>query len=259
MADEPNLRRASSGAPNLQSGGDRWFWPAVIAVIVVGAIAVGVLAVNRESNIGVAPEAQSLSGNSGGDHWHIAYGFANCGTLMPFATDDRDPKGIHTHGDGLIHIHPFNTSVSGNNATMEAFLEATQGELTDESYTPGPSEFGAVPINEADGCDGEEAELRLAYWENLTDDAPTTVITENFTDFKFPGDLGALTVALMPVDAPDSEIPRPLQAQSVSPLDAGDELAPELNPDAVTGTDDTEATDTDATDADAEAESDVEE
>ncbi len=236
----------------MRSGGDRWFWPAIIAIIVVGCVAVGVLAVNRDSNIGVAPEAQSIAGG-GGDHWHVAYGFANCGELMPFATDDRDPKGIHTHGDGLIHIHPFNTSVAGNNATMEAFLEATEGVLTDESYTPGPSEFGAVPLNEADGCNGEPAELRLAYWDSFLDEEPSTVLTEDLADFKFPGDLGALTVALMPVDAPDSEIPRPLQAQSVDPSAAGPEFAPELNPDAVTGTEETDA-ETDTTEGDAEGE-----
>ena len=31
--------------------------------------------------------------------------------------------GLHSHGDGLVHIHPFNSSESGNNATLGRFLD----------------------------------------------------------------------------------------------------------------------------------------
>ena len=31
--------------------------------------------------------------------------------------------GIHTHGDGLIHIHPFVVSEEGNNATLGKFAD----------------------------------------------------------------------------------------------------------------------------------------
>ena len=44
------------------------------------------------------------------DHWHAAYGIYICGTLEPPFTDDADPNGIHTHGDGVIHIHPVRPS-----------------------------------------------------------------------------------------------------------------------------------------------------
>src|SRR5262245_34176007 len=33
--------------------------------------------------------------------------------LQPFTDATQDTLGIHTHGDGLIHIHPFTDSVAG--------------------------------------------------------------------------------------------------------------------------------------------------
>ena len=53
------------------------------------------------------------------DHWHAAYGVYLCDDFAPPITDERDPKGIHTHGDGIIHIHPFVRSSPGKNATLE--------------------------------------------------------------------------------------------------------------------------------------------
>ena len=42
-----------------------------------------------------------------GDHWHVAVGFSRCGEALPEPSDDaEDRHGIHTHGDGLIHLHP---------------------------------------------------------------------------------------------------------------------------------------------------------
>lgn len=181
-------------------GGSRMFIAAVLLLVVAGGAVVALFASQRESVIGVAPEAGGI------DHWHDAYLIHHCGQDLPAATDDNDPGGIHTHGRGLIHVHPFNPTTAGPNATMERFVEALGGELTDESYTPGPSEFPTV-LSEEEGCDGEPAVLQLAYWENAWTTEEPEIVTENLADFRFDTLSGsAVTLALLPEGA---EIPKP--------------------------------------------------
>lgn len=46
------------------------------------------------------------------DHWHSAYSIYVCDEISPWVYFDdsgQDTTGIHSHGDGLIHIHPFVT------------------------------------------------------------------------------------------------------------------------------------------------------
>jgi len=47
------------------------------------------------------------------DHWHSVYGVWDCtandgaGDWVPKFGSTLDDWGIHSHGDGIIHIHPF--------------------------------------------------------------------------------------------------------------------------------------------------------
>jgi cyclophilin family peptidyl-prolyl cis-trans isomerase len=78
----------------------------------------------------------SLAGAAGsdrprlGDHWHAALAVDVCGEFLPNAPTFHAPAGrptsqagIHTHGDGLIHVHPFTASEAGANATLGKYLE----------------------------------------------------------------------------------------------------------------------------------------
>ena len=167
--------------------------------MVAGIGIVALFALQRESVVGIAPEAQI-------DHWHDAYLFNHCGSDLPASTNSTDPDGIHTHGAGLIHVHPFNPSTAGPNATFGAFIEAIGGELTDSAYLPGPGEV-PLPLLESEGCDGEDAVLQLAYWEDAFSDDDPVIVTENLAGFGFDAAQGsAYTLALLPAGA---EVPKP--------------------------------------------------
>lgn len=173
--------------------GRSWFLPITAVIVVIGAGLVGLLAANRESNNGVRPEALT-------DHWHAAYGMYVCGEWLPPIVDQSDPEGIHTHADGVIHVHPFASSAAGANATVDAFFRAAGGVLDDDGYTPGPA-VGGDPVVEADGCDGEPATWQIAYWENAilaeSGSAPDEVVSTDLADFRFRGDVAAITFALV--------------------------------------------------------------
>ena len=66
-----------------------------------------------------------------GDHWHSSYSITLCGeTEPPFVAS---PGNIHTHGDGLFHIHPTRRGEAGLNANLARLMSSTGSRLTDDS------------------------------------------------------------------------------------------------------------------------------
>jgi len=142
------------------------------------------------------------------DHWHLAYGIYDC-TSESFLADLEDPglpnAGIHTHGDGVIHLHPFSSSATGNNAQLERFLEATRTEIEDDERMT----FSDRPALESGvQCDGEDAILQVARFAP-GETTPSEVVTEDLLNFRFRQDQEAIVIALAPAGA---DIPPPPQA-----------------------------------------------
>jgi hypothetical protein len=106
-------------------------WNMGIALIAVVGIALLVWTVaGRREEANAAPRAANQSTGEAGDHWHASLDVNVCGVWEPpapaFETkhDNSQIKvGLHSHADGLIHIHPFNSSESGSNATVGRFLD----------------------------------------------------------------------------------------------------------------------------------------
>ncbi len=92
-----------------------------------------------------------------GDHWHAVYKVYICGQRQPdFAFWQ---SGIHTHDDGVIHIHPFLPSEEGEGARLVKWFEYGGGKLTQsEMRMPGSRE----EYRNGDECPGgSEAVLRV--------------------------------------------------------------------------------------------------
>ena len=77
------------------------------------------------------PRAVNQATNTPGDHWHTALDVNVCGQWLdpppafekPYDSPNQVANaGIHSHGDGLIHTHPFVVSEEGNNATIGKFF-----------------------------------------------------------------------------------------------------------------------------------------
>lgn len=140
-------------------------------------------------------EALSPSFN---DHWHLPYGIYDC-TIDGFQSPLVDPQlanaGIHTHSDGVIHLHPFSSTATGNNATWSVFLEATTAQFDgDEALT-----FTDRPALAAGAaCFGEEAVLQIARFAPGAD-TPEEVFTENLEDVRLTADQVGYVIALAPI------------------------------------------------------------
>lgn len=96
-----------------RSGASVWT-VAVAAVVVLGVVAI----VLQKSSNSAAGTVHPVIG----DHWHAFLGVDVCGTWMPPAPAFESDHGIHSHGDGLIHMHPYDSTATGKNATVGKFL-----------------------------------------------------------------------------------------------------------------------------------------
>lgn len=234
---------ASSGGGSKPSKAATWLFPLVVVAIVASGI--GILAYARAERGGgldnsEAPRAQLSADSSAFDHWHASFAISICGDELPPPGDDGpDTLGIHTHDDGLIHIHPFATRASGSRATMSRFFDQVGLEATDDSFRLPPSieypEGDLFRAGDPDGdedvttCGGEPTELVVAHWvDALTsaDTEPDEIFTEDFGSIPFTEDLGAYTLALRPVGS--TEVPAPSSSADIirlGQLDGGSTAA----------------------------------
>jgi plastocyanin len=106
-------------------------WVPVAGIIVVVFGILGLLFYTR-SAIG-APRI--------GDHWHAPYAIFVGDEQQPRIAETITQQGIHTHGDGVIHIHPHVTAGEGNGANLGNFFGDQGGKLTNnEMNIPGREE-----------------------------------------------------------------------------------------------------------------------
>lgn len=172
-------------------------WPVSIGLVVllgVGLIAIS--AAGRESGADVQPLL--------GDHWHAAYGLYACDEFLPAVNDAvADQSGIHSHGDGLIHMHPLSTKYTGEGASLAAFGETTDLEISDDAI--------AMPSGDTyengDDCGGEPGQVQVKVWSG-PGGTEGRMLDGGFADFA-PQDGDILTVAFAPEGA---EIPPPPSA-----------------------------------------------
>ena len=135
------------------------------------------------------------------DHWHAAYGIYACDAfLTPIEVQD-DPEGIHSHADGVIHIHPWVGAAAGKNATLQVFADAVGLELSNDEITvPGVATF-----KNGQDCNGEPASWKAAVWADENAETPV-IVTEDFGDIHFTNDRMLITLAFVP---DGTDIPKP--------------------------------------------------
>lgn len=162
-------------------------------VVVLGIILVFAARTSREAK--AAPRV-------GADHWHAAYAVYDCDTFLSPFQSEFDPDGIHSHLDGVMHIHPFNSGSAGEDAQLGVFLEAMGSTVRDDRVT-GPG----FELDAGSDCNGDPTVIRVARFNALDLDAgPVEIYSEDFQSIRFLQNQEAFTIARVPAGA---EIPPP--------------------------------------------------
>ena len=98
---------------------------------------------------------------AGKDHWHVAFGVFICDKyLQPVESSGNDPTGVHTHGDGLVHIHPFVAASAGANAVLARFFEVEPLKVTADTI-----KVGTTTYRTGGKCGAKLATVRTLVWE----------------------------------------------------------------------------------------------
>lgn len=159
------------------------------------------------------------------DHWHVAYGVNVCGEWKPAITNQNElvdgvSLGIHTHADGVIHIHPFASSAAGKNAKTGVWLKAAEVKASNDKIE-WPEGIGTYE-NGKDECDGKPASWKVAYWADSAQSSPPTIYVTDFSNIRFAQDRGALTFAFVTADTDMATLKPP----SIPQLDQLSDVAP---------------------------------
>ena len=168
---------------------------AVALVVILGSLLVLWARTDREATS--APRV--------GDHWHSVYDIYVCDSFRSKVVLETDPNGIHTHGDGLLHIHPFNKLASGRDAVLGEFFSAFGGRIDDATVVLDTGE----ELVEGVDCGGQPTVLKVARFDADDLERDPEVVTEDLASVRFLKNREAFTVAMVPADveppAPRSE------------------------------------------------------
>jgi hypothetical protein len=212
-------RLASSGGKTKVRPNRSLTFPLILTVVIGLGLALIVFA--RTSTPSAADTPPTLS-----DHWHTAYGIYACGEWLPPIQDQNDsvdgvPWGIHSHGDGVIHIHPFTSAAAGKNADLGEFFKTAGIKMSDTKLEL-PEGLGTFEEGETK-CGDEDGSLKVLVWDDANSGGDPAVFITDFGNIRFTQDRMAMTIAFVTDDTDLSSLKPP----SVPTLDNLSDVDPD--------------------------------
>jgi hypothetical protein len=215
------VARAARAGGRVSAGQPRsLLFPGVILAIIVLGIGLVTYAYNdrNSEDVGGPPQINE-------DHFHTAYGVNVCGEWKDPIPTFESAIGIHTHGDGVIHIHPFSELGVGANATLGRFFaDAREAADAPQDVSVSDSKLTYLGEKVQEGktkCKGvTDPVLRMAYWSDVeTTDKDPKITTGDFGDLRLNETGGGVTLYYGDKKA---DIPKPPAAANLNELGAVD-------------------------------------
>ena len=159
------------------------------AVVLLGLFLVGF---SRNQELTKGQVATKTPPRLNADHWHSAFSVYLCDHFAPNLPLFESVDGVHTHGDGVIHIHPYTTKAAGTNATLGFFVHAAPGDFklssTELKFANDKKDW-----HNGDKCQGKPGKVKFTVNSKLQSIDPSAWRLKN-------GDL--LDVGFVPNDVP---------------------------------------------------------
>jgi peptidylprolyl isomerase len=117
------------------------------------------------------------------DHWHVAYGVFGCTKYLDPIDSNNDPVGIHTHADGIIHVHPFPKSATGQEeatgarAVLGVFFDAVSLKVSAKQISM-PGGLSAPRFAAGDLCAGKPGRVHVYSYRSTSDKRPTEITVD---------------------------------------------------------------------------------
>jgi hypothetical protein len=160
----------------------------LIAAIFVVGVALIALAKNNNSS----SKSAKGPGAKLGDHWHAAIGINFCGTWQANLPqyEPTPNTGVHSHGDGFMHLHPFSAAGAGRNANVGLFYRQAGDKVSATQI-----KYGKQTYKNGDVCDNLGKKPGLVRWSVNGQER-----TGNPADYA-PNDRDVIALAFVPKDA----------------------------------------------------------
>jgi len=157
----------------------------IVAVFVLG-VALIALAKNGKSGTASAkgPGAKIK------DHWHAAIGINFCGTWQANLPQYEAATGVHSHGDGFMHLHPFSAAGAGRNANVGLFYKQAGDKISASQI-----KLGKQTYQNGDKCEALDKKPGLVRWTVNGQEK-----TGNPASYA-PNDRDVIALAFVPKDA----------------------------------------------------------
>jgi hypothetical protein len=165
MGKSSRQKRRTYQTPKRSRTNANLVWYVAAAVLVIGgSLAV---ALSRSNTSGIGPTAS--------DHWHAALGVDDCGKWAPnwltpvsqaggpIRADNHLYAGMHSHGDGLIHMEPQSSADTGENATVGEYFKSAGFTIKTNEIKFGTLDPTTTVIEKnGNKCNGKPGVLRWA-------------------------------------------------------------------------------------------------
>lgn len=137
------------------------------------------------------------------DHWHAAFAFDICGNLLPNPPQNTNvpSAGLHTHGDGLIHVEPLSSADTGHNATLGRFVKLYAGMGLSSTSLRYP---GRRTWTNGDRCGKRPGKVQVEVWASASATKGRVVTADPGGILIEQGEV--ITMAFVP---PGTAIPKP--------------------------------------------------
>lgn len=142
--------------------GQRTIWTYVFYLVIVLVVAFGIV---QFAGSFFSDKEPAL-----GDHIHAALVVDICGVVQDNAptfakrAGSGESAGIHSHNDGLMHIHPEADDEVGGDATVGKFFEEGGWGLSEDriDLAAGPNRWSDINVTNGDPCpDGQPGKVRF--------------------------------------------------------------------------------------------------
>jgi len=133
------------------------WYATLVGVVVLGLFLV---AFSRNQELNKGQQAAKIPPRINQDHWHSSFSVYICDHFMPNVPLFESVDGIHTHGDGVIHVHPYTPQASGNGATLGFFIKSVSNDGKGGTFKLSSSEIKPAAIP------GDTNPLDAKDWHN---------------------------------------------------------------------------------------------
>ncbi len=243
-------------------------FPLVVVIIVVLGLLTIVYSRQSRPSDGSGPPRL-------GDHWHAAFGLYVCDGFQPklvgtkeeqsldpvtgqqqFTNKNFRQTGVHSHGDGVIHYHPYSSRATGTRARMGVFFDVYDIKVSNSKVELPADQGGDVFDTKNDAlfagttCAGKEAEVKMRVWTSYASPNDFQDYITDLTNVRIGSNGMVFVLAVVPKGADIAMPPWAAELPELGAVDGGDVIeVPTTGPEGSSvPTGDTAPTDTAPTD-----------